>query len=184
VVAADALMSFFGSMGNDSGFSSWTTDITNERNRGQLGAILAALPVIATIVGTVGSGLLIDLLGYFAFFIVMGALVILVGVLGLFFMEEGSGLKPNRDEKGFWNQFFAVFNFRTLTANKELFWVFLIMTAYFTGFNAFAGLFDNAESVSSYHAHRSTCSSCERCADVSVPDPAYSYAHIFPVLQG
>ena len=137
VVAADALMSFFGSMGNDSGFSSWTTDITNERNRGQLGAILAALPVIATIVGTVGSGLLIDLLGYFAFFIVMGALVILVGVLGLFFMEEGSGLKPNRDEKGFWNQFFAVFNFRTLTANKELFWVFLIMTAYFTGFNAF-----------------------------------------------
>ena len=63
VVAADALMSFFGSMGNDSGFNSWTTDITNEHNRGQLGAILAALPVIATILGTVVSGLLIETLG-------------------------------------------------------------------------------------------------------------------------
>ena len=137
VVAADALMSFFGSMGNDSGFNSWTTDITNEHNRGQLGAILAALPVIATIVGTVGSGLLIETLGYFVFFIVMGVLVILVGVLGLWKMREGEGLQPSRDEKGFWHQFFSVFNFRTLKENKELFWVFLIMTAYFTGFNAF-----------------------------------------------
>lgn len=137
VVAADALMSFFGSMGNDSGFNSWTTDITNENNRGQLGAILAALPVIATILGTVVSGLLIETLGYFVFFIVMGVLVILVGLLGLLRMQEGPGLKPARDEKGFWHQFFSVFNFRTLKENKELFWVFLIMTAYFTGFNAF-----------------------------------------------
>ena len=67
----------------------------------------------------------------------MGVLVILVGVLGLLRMQEGAGLKPAKDEKGFWHQFFAVFNFRTLKENKELFWVFLIMTAYFTGFNAF-----------------------------------------------
>ena len=41
VVAVDAIMSLFGSMGNDCAFNSWTTDITSEHNRGQLGAILA-----------------------------------------------------------------------------------------------------------------------------------------------
>jgi len=35
VIAMDALMSFFGSMGNDCAFNSWTTDITGEHNRGQ-----------------------------------------------------------------------------------------------------------------------------------------------------
>ena len=57
VVAMDALMSFFGSMGNDAGFNAWTTDVTNEHNRGQLGAAMAVQPVIATIVGTVVSGI-------------------------------------------------------------------------------------------------------------------------------
>jgi len=136
VIAADACMSFFGSMGNDCAFNSWTTDITNEGNRGQLGAILAALPVIATIVGTVGSGLLIDLLGYFAFFIIMGAIVMIVGGIGVFFMRESPELKPHQ-EGSFRQQFFSVFNFRTFARNKELLWVFLIMTMYFIGFNAF-----------------------------------------------
>ena len=69
VVAMDALMSFFGSMGNDAAFSSWTTDISNEKNRGQIGAAIAALPIIATILGTVVSGILISILDYFAFLI-------------------------------------------------------------------------------------------------------------------
>ena len=135
VIAMDALMSFFGSMGNDSGFNSWTTDITNEKNRGQLGAITAAQPVLATIIGTVGSGLLITTFGYFTFFISMGILVSVIGLMGVCFMKEGDSLKPTRDEKGFWHQFLSVFNFKTFMANKELFWVFMIMTVYFICFN-------------------------------------------------
>jgi len=137
VVAADAIMSLFGSMGNDCAFSSWTTDITNEHNRGQLGAILAALPVIATIVGTVVSGILIDALDYFNFFTIMGALVMVVGLVGGLMMRESPDLKPARDPGGFGTQFFSVFRFKTFTQNKELFWVFLISTVYFTAFNAF-----------------------------------------------
>ena len=137
VVAADAVMSLFGSMGNDCAFSSWTTDISNARNRGQLGAVLAALPVIATIVGTVGSGLLIDAFGYFNFFTIMGVLVMIVGVVGGLMMRESPDLKPSRDPGGFGKQFFSVFSFKTFTHNKELFWVFLISTVYYTAFNAF-----------------------------------------------
>lgn len=135
VVAMDALMSFFGSMGNDAAFSSWTTDISNEKNRGQIGAAMAALPIIATILGTVVSGILISILDYFAFFIIMGVLVMIIGTVGFLFMKEGENLEPNRDEKGFWHQVFSVFNFKTVKENKELFCVFLISCVYFICFN-------------------------------------------------
>ncbi len=135
VVFMDALMSFFGSMGNDAGFHSWTTDITGPHNRGQLGAVIAAQPVIATIVGTVVSGLIIEAFDYFVFFIIMGVFVAAVGAVGLLCMREGKRLAPVRDEKGFAHQVLSVFDLKTFTKNRELFFVFLIMTAYFICFN-------------------------------------------------
>ena len=59
VVLADTIMSFFGSMGNDAGFNTWTTDILTDKNRGQIGAALATQPVFGTIIGTVVGGLLV-----------------------------------------------------------------------------------------------------------------------------
>ena len=76
VVAADALMSFFGSMGNDSGFNAWITDNLNDQNRGSIGAALAIQPVLGTIVGTVVGGIIIDLFGFMTFFSVMGLIVL------------------------------------------------------------------------------------------------------------
>ena len=61
VVFTDAIMSFFGSMGNDSGYNVWLNDHTDDTNKGQVGAALAALPVIGTIVGTVLGGALISI---------------------------------------------------------------------------------------------------------------------------
>ncbi|NCC08038.1 MAG: MFS transporter [Clostridia bacterium] len=135
VVMMDALMSFFGSMGNDSGFNSWTTDITNEHNRGQLGAVMAAQPVIATIVGTVGAGIIIEVFGYFEFFVFAGLFVMLIGAIGTAMLREGAELRPVKDEKGFWHQFFSVFNFKNFMQNKQLFFVFCIMSVYFICFN-------------------------------------------------
>ena len=137
VVAMDALMSFFGSMGNDAGFNSWTTDITSAHNRGQLGAVIAAQPVMATIVGTVAGGMVIEHFGYLAFFVIMGVLVAAVGVLGLAYMKEGASLAPLRDERGYFHQLLSPFDFRTFVRNKELFCVFFIMTVYFICFNFF-----------------------------------------------
>ena len=53
VVLADALMSFFGSMGNDAGFNAWLNDNMNDRNRSAIGAALATQPILGTIVGVV-----------------------------------------------------------------------------------------------------------------------------------
>lgn len=137
VVLADAVMSFFGSVGNDGGFNPWTTDISNESNRGRLSGALALMPVFATIFGTVVSGMMIEWLDFFAFFAIMGVMVAAIGVWSLFVLVDSPTLKPKRDEKGFLHQFLAVFNWGTVKKNRELFWVFLVMAVYFIGFNVY-----------------------------------------------
>ena len=137
VVLADAVMSFFGSVGNDGGFSPWTTDISNEQNRGKLGGALAVMPVFATIFGAVVSGILIEKLDFFAFFGLMGGIVAIVGILSLLTLKDSPALVPKRDEKGFWHQFLSVFHWETVRENQELFWVFIVMTVYFIGFNVY-----------------------------------------------
>lgn len=135
-VGCDAMMSFFGSMAYDSAFCSWTTDISNESNRGQVGAVFAALPVIATIIGTVVSGVIVDALGFFPFFIIMGAMVGVCALVATLHLKE-TPVRKNIDEKGFWHQFFSVFDFNTVKKNPELFWVFAVLMVYFIGFNIY-----------------------------------------------
>lgn len=137
VVLADAVMSFFGSFGYDAGFSIWTTDISNEHNRGRLGGALAVMPVIATIFGTVVSGMIVDALGFFDFFILMGGLVIVIGIVSLFVMKDAPDLVPRREEKTYWKQLIKVFNWRTVRENRELFWIFIVILIYFIGFNVY-----------------------------------------------
>ena len=79
VVVADAVMSFFGSMGNDAGFNAWTNDMMHDGNRGQIGAALATQPVIGTIVGTLLGGAIIGTEeNYMRLFLIMGGLIIAV----------------------------------------------------------------------------------------------------------
>lgn len=137
VVLADATMSFFGSLGNDAGFNPWTTDITNENNRGGLGAVVAVQPVIATIVGSLIGGVIISALGYFAFFLIMGSFVIFVGVYSAFALKDSPDLKPSVDPKGYFHQFAQAFNFKLLVKNKMLLLVLFIFAMFFISFNVY-----------------------------------------------
>ena len=137
VVLADAFMSFFGSMGNDAGFNAWLNDKMTDKNRSHIGAALATQPIIGTIIGTVVGGMLIgrdD--NYMRLFLVMGGLVIVCGVLSLFLMEDAPSLTPNR-QGSFRGQLFRAFNFKELGRQKELLWVFLLLTFYFIAFNVY-----------------------------------------------
>ena len=137
VVAADAIMSFFGSMGNDSGFNAWMNDHMTDSNRGQIGAALATQPIIGTIVGTVAGGMLIgEENNYMRLFLVMGAFVIACGVLSLVFLKDAPDLKPYK-EGSFFAQFASVFNFKKYFKLKELVWVNLTLAAYFIAFNMY-----------------------------------------------
>ena len=137
VVCADALMSFFGSMGNDASFNAWLNDNMNDSNCGHIGAALATQPIIGTIIGTVVGGMLIGKNdNYMRLFIVMGGLVIVFGVLALLFMKDAPQLAPNR-QGGFWKQLFSAFDFKALGKRRELVWVFLVLTVYFVAFNVY-----------------------------------------------
>lgn len=137
VVLSDAIMSFFGSLGNDAGFNPWTTDITNEKNRGALGSAIAVQPVVATIAGSLIGGLIIESLGYFYFFLIMGIFVMGIGVYCIFALKESPALKPSVDPKGYMHQFLNAFNFKLLWKNKLLVIVFAIFSMFFISFNVY-----------------------------------------------
>ena len=137
VVAADAIMSYFGSMGNDSGFNAWMNDHMDESNKGQIGAALATQPIIGTILGTVVGGMLVGSEdNYMRLFITMGGFVIICGFLALFTMKDAEDLKPYKDGS-FGHQFASVFNFKKYFELKELVWVNLALSAYFIAFNTY-----------------------------------------------
>ncbi|MBQ1477220.1 MAG: MFS transporter [Erysipelotrichaceae bacterium] len=137
VVLADALMSFFGSMGNDASYNAWLNDRMNDENRGSIGAALATQPIIGTIIGTILGGILIGSNdNYMRLFLVFGGLAIFSGILSLFILEDSKDLKPYKDGS-FFHQLLSAFNFKELLKRKELIWVFLTLTTYFIAFNVY-----------------------------------------------
>lgn len=137
VVVADAVMSFFGSMGNDIGFNTWLNDHMNDDNRGQLGAALATQPVIGTIAGTVIGGMLVGADdNYMRLFLVMGIVVILFGIYCLVAMKDAPDLKKSC-RGTFHQQFFSIFNVKEYIKLRELVWVNLSLAMYFIAFNMY-----------------------------------------------
>lgn len=146
VIIADAVMSFFGSTGNDCGFSTWTTDMTNPNNRGSLGTVLAVQPVIATIVGSLLFGAIVSgfsnfvvngyTLDYFMMFLISGLVIIAIGVVSFFLTKEKEGLKPRKDEK-FSKSLAKPFNFKLLKNNRLLLYVLLTFMVFFISFNIY-----------------------------------------------
>lgn len=88
VIVMDCVMTFIGSGGNDAAFNAWVTDVTSTKNRATVESVLALLPLIATaavmgLAGAVGS------IGYNVFFIALGGIVTLCGLIGLFSLKDG-----------------------------------------------------------------------------------------------
>lgn len=129
VILLDAVMTFFGSTANDAAFNAWVTDVTDETNRGKVEGILNIFPVIAVILGMGVSGLLIDTIGYFSFFLTLGGLVMIMGLTGGFLLKESPDLRPKMKslDKGYLDDLLDIFTFNSISKNRELHLVFLIM---------------------------------------------------------
>lgn len=145
IVAADVIMSFFGSMANDAGYNAWYADMLDDTNSGQIGALAATMPVISTLVGTLVGGMIIGspaftkndpIGGYVAFFTIVGVITILVGIASFFLLKDSRDLKPVKDGT-FWHQFGSVFDFKSFIARKELALVFLTLMVFFIGYNCY-----------------------------------------------
>ena len=90
VIILDCVMTFFGSSANDAAFNAWLTDSTDNSNRGSAEGINAMMPLVA-ILAVFGGFMAFDLgleSSWTSIFAIIGAVVIAVGVIGLFIIQE------------------------------------------------------------------------------------------------
>ncbi|NTV36133.1 MAG: MFS transporter, partial [Anaerolineaceae bacterium] len=87
-ISVDCLMTFFGSTANDSVFHAYVTDITTEENRGRVMGVLEIMTWISLLIVYGGAGLIIEFLGYYAFFYIIGGMVFVLGLIGGLLIEE------------------------------------------------------------------------------------------------
>ena len=137
LVAMDAVMSFCGSIGYSGGVNPWTTDISDESNRGSVSAAISSMVIIANIVVLGLQGFIVETFGFLPMFAFMGAFVLLIGVLCFLVLRDSPDLKPSVTHKSFWAQVLAAFNFRETFRNKALLWMLLTLCVYTIGFNIY-----------------------------------------------
>ena len=90
VIVMDCVMTFFGSSANDACFNAWLTDSTDETNRGAAEGVNAMMPLLA-ILAVFGGFMGFDLdraSSWVTIYTVIGAVVLAVGVLGIFLIRE------------------------------------------------------------------------------------------------
>ena len=92
VIVMDMVMTFVGSTANDASFNAWVTDSTDNTNRATAESLLAFLPMAALgLVLALGGVLLAgnDIQrSYELFFLILGAAVIVCGIIGLFTLKD------------------------------------------------------------------------------------------------
>jgi MFS family permease len=124
VVIADSVMTFFGSTANDAAFSAWTADIATSKQRGRVEGVLNMAVFIAQIVAMAAAGILIEAVGYFTFFYVLGGIVILSGLVGGWLLQD-TPIPAEKPTRSFWAEFVDLFQWETVRKNHLLFLLLL-----------------------------------------------------------
>lgn len=88
LVVFDCVMTLAGSTANDAAFNAWVTDVTDGTNRGKVNTILSVMPVLATVVAIVVAMFTYDKGAYKTFFIVLGIIPIISGVISIFLLKD------------------------------------------------------------------------------------------------
>jgi MFS family permease len=131
----DCVMTFFGSTANDASLNAYLTDVTTAENRGRATGVLELVKWAAILLVYGGAGLIIQAFGYFAFFYVIGGIVLIFGLIGSFCIEE-----PDVRESppvSYWAQIAGTFSHKSLTENREFFLVLIAVSLWGIAQNIF-----------------------------------------------
>lgn len=124
VVVMDCVMSVIGSISNDASFNTWITDITNTANRARVDTVLAVMPLFALAVVFGGFDSLTNesatTSDWKKFFLILGIIPTVGGILGLFLMKDKDGIKPNKNNT-FWSDFTYSLQPAIIKENKMLY---------------------------------------------------------------
>ena len=118
LIVFDCVMTFAGSIANDAAFNTWLTDVTDTTNRGKVNTILALMPVFATIIVFIGLGNLYDSTSAsnWLFFVVLGVIPIVSGIVAIFLMKESPNVIKNTNPDFLKETFYG---FRPSVAKKN-----------------------------------------------------------------
>lgn len=138
----DCIMTFFGSLANDSCFNAWVTDITTEKNRGKVEGVNSAMPLLAMLAVFGGAMFLMIVrpdgtvtYDYPLFFTIIGCAVVMLGIVVLFLMKDS---QPGcRKEGGYLASVFYGFRPRSLSEHKMLYLVLLAYLVFATALQVF-----------------------------------------------
>ena len=130
VIVFDCIMTFFGSSANDACFNAWLTDSTDDTNRGKAEGVNAMMPLLA-ILAVFGGTMWADTSNaahWTILFLIIGGIVLVCGVLGLFLIEEPKGLL--RQAAGYRETLLYGFRPSVVKANASLYWALLAFTVF------------------------------------------------------
>ena len=122
LVVFDCLMTLCGSTANDAAFNAWVTDVTDTENRGRVNGVLSILPVIAVVIIFLGLGPLYSAQAErnLTFFLVLGAIPILAGILALFLLRDSESIEKTTGEH-FMRDTFYGFSPAVIKGNRMLY---------------------------------------------------------------
>jgi MFS family permease len=120
-IILDCVMTFFGSSANDACFNAWLTEAVPEKERGKAEGINAMMPLLA-IIAVFGGFMSFDLdkkESWTSIFLIIGAIVLFVGVISIFIIDESSAKR--NENKNFWGNIFYGFRLKAIKESPSLY---------------------------------------------------------------
>ena len=120
VIAMDVIMTFMGSTSNDAAFNAWVTDVTTPKIRPTIETTLTFVGFlsVAAVMG-VGSLAQSGTVSYQNFFLALGLVVSVCGVVGLFIIKNPKTIsKENEVSSSYWSDLF--YGFRPLVVKDNI----------------------------------------------------------------
>ncbi len=130
VIIMDVIMTFFGSTANDAAFNAWLTDETDSANRGKAEGVNAMMPLVAILV-VFGGFMSFDLSlqsSWTLIFVILGVLVIIIGGLGFFLIEEKA--EKHSENGNYFANIFYGFKLKVIKENKMLYFCLIAFAVF------------------------------------------------------
>ncbi len=124
VIIMDCVMTFFGSSANDAAYNAWITDCGDETNRGKIEGFNSMMPLVSILV-VFGGFMGFDLdktQSWTTIYLIIGGVVLLIGILGFFLIEESPQSAEVKNTCGpYWKTVLYSFSPSVLAKNKILY---------------------------------------------------------------
>ena len=126
-IVMDCVMTFFGSTANDAAYNAWLTDKGDETNRGRIEGFNSMMPLVAILVvfGGFMSFNLDTHKAWTTIYYIIGIATTLIGILGLFIIEDAPNLK--KEEKSYGETLIYSFRPNVIKENTNL---YSVLTAF------------------------------------------------------